>query len=93
MPDNFRLAGLIHLALPNARIIHTRRNPLDTCLSCYSKLFSANIPYVYDLGELGRYYRAYDAVMANWRTLLPAHVFLEVDYEDLDADPGRKHSE
>jgi tetratricopeptide (TPR) repeat protein len=87
MPDNFRLAGLIHLALPNARIIHTRRDPMDTCLSCYSKLFSANVPFAYDLGELGRYYRAYDAVMAHWRAVLPAEVLLEVSYENLVADP------
>ena len=87
MPDNFRLAGLIHLALPNARIIHTRRDPIDTCMSCYSKLFSADVPFAYDLGELGRYYRAYDAVMAHWRAVLPAEVLLEVRYENLVADP------
>jgi tetratricopeptide (TPR) repeat protein len=87
MPDNFRLAGLIHLALPNARIIHTRRDPVDTCLSCYSKLFSSNMPFAYDLGELGRYYRAYDALMAHWRAVLPAEVLLEVSYASLVADP------
>ncbi len=62
---NFINVGLIHLALPNARIIHTTRDPLDTCLSCFSKLFSAPIPYVYDLAELGRYYRAYERLMAH----------------------------
>jgi len=87
MPDNFRLAGLIHLALPNARIIHTRRDPMDTCLSCYSKLFSAPVPFAYELGELGRYYRAYDALMEHWRAVLPAEVLLEVGYENLVADP------
>ncbi len=59
MPGNFRFVGLIHLMFPNARIIHTRRNPIDTCFSCFSQLFSKdNLPYTYDLAELGRHYRA-----------------------------------
>jgi tetratricopeptide (TPR) repeat protein len=86
LPGNFRLVGLIHLALPNARIIHLRRDPVDTCLSCFSKLFTGRQPFAYDLGELGRYYRAYDALMAHWRAVLPAGVMLEVQYEDLVAD-------
>jgi tetratricopeptide (TPR) repeat protein len=87
MPDNFRLAGLIHLALPNARIIHTRRDPVDTCVSCFSKLFvGENAPFTYDLGELGRYYRSYDSLMAHWRDVLPSSVMLEIQYEDLVAD-------
>ncbi len=84
--ENFRFAGLIHLALPNARIIHARRNPVDTCLSCFSTLFAGNIPYAYDLAELGRYYRAYDALMAHWRETLPPSAMLEVGYEDVVAD-------
>ena len=83
---NFLCAGLIHLALPNARIIHARRDPLDTCLSCFSKLFEGNLPYTYDLGELGRYYRAYEAIMAHWRALLPEDVMIDVQYEDVIAD-------
>jgi hypothetical protein len=87
MPDNFRLIGLIHLALPNARVIHIRRDPIDTCVSCFSKLFvGANLPYSYDLAELGRYYRSYEAVMAHWHELLPANVILDVHYEDLVAN-------
>lgn len=86
LPDNFRHLGLIHLALPNARIIHTRRDPVDTCLSCYSKLFAAPHPYSYDLGALGRYWRAYDRLMAHWRRVLPPGVMLEVRYEDVVAD-------
>ena len=73
MPANFRFLGLIHLALPNARIIHIRRDPVDTCLSCFSELFGAEQPFAYDLGELGRYYRAYE-LMAHWRDVLPADV-------------------
>jgi tetratricopeptide (TPR) repeat protein len=85
--DNFRLLGLIHLALPNARIIHIRRDPVDTCVSCFSKLFvGANVSYAYDLAELGRYYRSYDLVMAHWHDLLPPNVLLDVQYEDLVAN-------
>jgi tetratricopeptide (TPR) repeat protein len=86
MPSNFVFAGLIHLVLPNARIIHARRNPLDTCFSCFSLLFSGNQPYAYDLGELGRYYRGYERLMTHWRTVLPDGVMIEVNYEDLVSD-------
>lgn len=86
MPSNFWFAGLIHLALPGARIIHVRRDPLDTCLSCFSLLFTGDHPYAYDLGELGRYYRAYAALMAHWRQVLPPDAMFEVAYEDLVAD-------
>jgi tetratricopeptide (TPR) repeat protein len=78
---NFRHVGLIHLALPRARIIHTRRDPLDTCLSCYSKLFTDDQPFAYDLGELGRYYRAYAELMDHWHRLLPGETLLDVRYE------------
>jgi tetratricopeptide (TPR) repeat protein len=86
LPANFQLLGLIHLALPNARIIHTRRDPVDTCLSCFSKLFSEEQPFTYNLGELGRYYRAYERLMEHWRRTLPAAVMLEIWYEDLVKD-------
>ena len=79
--DNFRYLGIIHLALPNARIIHARRDPVDSCLSSYSKLFQAPLAHTYDLGTLGRYWRAYDALMAHWRAVLPPGVMLEVRYE------------
>ena len=90
MPSNFLFAGLIHLALPQACIIHTIRDPLDTCVSCFSKLFTAEQDYSYDLGELGRYYRRYRALMAHWRRVLPQGRMLEVRYEDLVADLGRE---
>lgn len=86
MPGNFSLVGLIHLALPNARLIHTRRDPVDTCLSCFSQLFSEPHPYTYDLRELGRFYRGYSRLMDHWRTALPQGVMLEVRYEDLVND-------
>ena len=86
MPLNFRFAGLIHLALPHARIIHARRDPIDTCLSCFSKLFAGDQPYSYDLAELGRFYRYYDALMEHWRRVLPPGVMLEVQYEEVTDD-------
>ena len=86
MPHNFRFAGFINLALPNARIIHTRRDPVDTCLSCFSRYFEGGHPYSYDLAELGRYYRAYEALMTHWREVLPSNVMLEVQYEEVVAD-------
>jgi len=89
-PFNFRFAGIIHLALPNARIIHVRRDPLDTCLSCFSSLFTDDNEFSYDLAELGRYYRAYEQLMAHWRAVLPAGSMLEVKYEDLVDDFQRQ---
>ena len=86
MPSNFFFAGIIHLALPNARIIHTVRDPVDTCVSCFSKLFSAEQNHTYDLGELGRYHRRYQALMAHWHRVLPQGRILDVRYEDVVAD-------
>lgn len=84
-PFNFINLGLIHLALPNARFIHSRRAPLQTCLSMFSRIFH-DVPFSYDLGELGRYYRAYDALMAHWQRVLPESVMIEVEYEELVND-------
>lgn len=86
MPSNFLYAGLIPILLPQARIIHVRRNPLDTCLSCYSKLFQKEQQFSYDLTELGRFYRGYERLMDHWRSILPADRFLEIRYEDVVAD-------
>ena len=87
--DNFENLGLIQLCLPNARIIHCRRDPRDVGLSCYAIRFNNGQDYAYDLTELGRYWRAYDRLMAHWRRVLPAGRILEVPYEavveDLDA--------
>ena len=90
MPSNFLLAGLIRLILPDARIIHCRRDPVDTCLSCYTKLFAGEQAFAYDQTELGRFHRAYQALMAHWRAILPASHFLEVDYEAVVDDIERQ---
>jgi tetratricopeptide (TPR) repeat protein len=86
MPTNFLFAGIIHLALPNARIIHTVRDPVDTCVSCFSKLFSAEQNHTYELAELGRYHHRYQALMAHWHRVLPQGRILDVRYEDVVAD-------
>ncbi|GAA0546360.1 tetratricopeptide (TPR) repeat protein [Rhizomicrobium palustre] len=83
LPANFRHLGLIHRALPQARIIYLRRDPRDTCFSCYSKLFRSGLNFAYDLGELGRYYRRYEDLMAHWRHVLPPECLLEIEYETL----------
>lgn len=81
MPSNFLYAALIPLILPGARIIHCRRDPVDTCLSCYSKQFGGDQLFSYNLDELGRFHRDYQALMAHLRQVLPAERFIEVDYE------------
>jgi tetratricopeptide (TPR) repeat protein len=86
MPSNYYFAGLIHLALPNAKIIHTVRHPLDTCISCFSKLFAGAQNHTYDLGELGRYYKRYERLMTHWRRVLPPERILDVRYEDVVED-------
>jgi tetratricopeptide (TPR) repeat protein len=71
---------------PNAKIIHTIRHPIDTCVSCYSKLFASGQYFSYDLAELGRYYRSYSELMAHWRSVLPPGSILDVTYEDVVND-------
>ncbi len=86
MPGNFLHIGLIRLILPNARIIHTVRDPLDTCLSCFTRLFVDHQEFSFDLAELGRYYRGYQALMAHWRRVLPEDAILDVRYEAVVED-------
>lgn len=81
MPGNFLYAGLIPLILPGARIIHARRDPVDTCLSCYTKLFGGEQQFTYNQSELGEFYRHYERLMAHWRKVLAPGCFIEVDYE------------
>ncbi len=86
MPANFFAVGLIHLIVPNARIIHVNRNPLDTCLSCFSRMFNTGQNHTYNLTELGLYYRNYAKLMDHWRKVLPEGAFYDLQYEDLVAD-------
>ncbi len=86
MPGNYLRIGLIRMILPNARIVHTMRNPVDNCISCYSKLFSMGQQFSYDLAELGRYYRMYAEMMSHWRSILPQGAMLDVSYEEVVDD-------
>jgi tetratricopeptide (TPR) repeat protein len=90
MPGNFTHIGLLRLILPGARIIHTRRDPVDNCLSCFAQMFGEGLAYANDLGELGRHYRAYDRLAAHWRAVLPAGAMLEVEYEEVVGDFERQ---
>ena len=87
MPMNFLYIGIIHLLFPKAKIIYCRRNPIATCLSCYQILFGmGNLPYSYDLKELGQAYKIHERIMAHWRTVLPGRI-LEMEYEHLVEKP------
>ena len=86
LPANFLYAGLIHQVLPQARIIHMRRHPLDTCLSIYFQNFFNIGPYANDLANLAHYYRQYLRITGVWRRTLPASAYLEVPYEALTED-------
>jgi len=86
MPDNFLHLGLIHAVFPQARILHTQRNPIDTCLSIYFQSFNNQHTYANDLDDLAFYYREYHRLMAHWRAVLPPEVFLDVPYEALIED-------
>jgi len=88
VPLHFKLLGAIALVLPDATIIHCRRHPLDTCLSCYFRDFSRGQEFSYDLGNLGRFYREYERLMDHWRAVLPRPMY-EVQYEELVSDQER----
>lgn len=92
MPSNFLHLGLIALLFPNARVIHCRRDPLDTCLSIYFQNFSGVNEFAYDLSHIGAYYRQYDRLMAHWREVLPLGMY-EIRYEDLVSNMEEKTRE
>lgn len=85
MPNNFLHAGLIHLILPNAKIIDARRHPMGCCFSGFKQLFARGQTFTYDLSDIGRYYRDYMILMDHWERVLPDRVLL-VQYEDMVAD-------
>ena len=85
MPNNFRHLGLIHLMLPNAKIIDVRREPMACCFSNFKQLFAQGQEFTYSLEDLARYYRTYLQLMRHWDAVLPARV-LRVQYEDVVAD-------
>jgi tetratricopeptide (TPR) repeat protein len=85
MPNNFRHIGLIHLILPNAKIIDARRHPLACCFSGFKQLFAEGQEFTYDLQDIGRYYHSYVELMDHWDHVLPGKV-LRVHYEEVVDD-------
>jgi hypothetical protein len=89
LPFNFLYAGLIARALPGARIVCLRRDPMDSCLSNYRQLFATDSPfhdYAYGLEDTARYYVQFDRLIAHWRSVLPPERFMEIEYEAVVAD-------
>lgn len=89
MPLNFKAIGVIHNALPGAKIIHCRRNAMDTIWGCYRQLFAEGIAFSYDLQELKHYYLAYQRLMNYWQLQLPQQI-LTLDYEQLVQEQHRQ---
>ncbi|PHZ86555.1 tetratricopeptide repeat-containing sulfotransferase family protein [Paremcibacter congregatus] len=85
LPLNFQYCGLIKRALPEARIIHVHRDPMDSCYSIYKALFRSPYPHSYNLKELAEYYVGYFRLMQHWRDAMPGQI-LDVKYEDVVAD-------
>lgn len=88
MPANFTNVSYVLRAMPNARILHMSRNPMDTCFSNLKELFAGPYPHSYDLIEMADHYRRYRRLMAHWHALFPGRI-LDVQYADLAADPER----
>jgi hypothetical protein len=82
MPNNFRHIGLIHLILPNAKIIDARREPMACCFSNFKQLFASGQEFTYDIEDIARYYRSYTQLMRHWDDALPGKV-LRIQYEDV----------
>jgi len=85
LPNNFIYLGLILSALPNAKIINTRRDPMDNCFGCFKQLWAEGQHFSYDLVDLGYYYRDYQRLMAHWHSCFPGRI-LDIDYEQVVAD-------
>jgi tetratricopeptide (TPR) repeat protein len=93
MPPNFMWIGLIHMVFPKARIIHCKRNPIDTCLSIYSTYFTARMDFSADRSDLVYFYRQYERIMAHWKNVLPPEIFYETQYEELVNDRDARSRE
>lgn len=83
MPMNYEALGLLHLAYPNAKIVHVRRNPVDTCLSIYTTPNRARLAWAHDRSDIVFQYRLYERLMEHWRQSLPEGVMLDVEYEEV----------
>jgi hypothetical protein len=88
MPLNFSYTGIIHRALPNARFLHIRRSPVDTCLSIYTTYFGQGAPFAYRKDVTVAYYQEYLRMMDYWRGVIPQDCLFELDYEELISNPA-----
>ena len=86
MPHNFLSLGLIALLFPNVKIIHTKRDPIDTCLSIFFQNFNNSHPYAFNLSNLGFHYKQYERIMHHWHEILPGRI-MDINYEDTTANP------
>lgn len=86
---HYAILGLIALIFPRAKIIHTRRHPLDTCLSCYFQRFETGLQWSFDLVSLGQHFREYQKIMHHWSKVLPIPIF-NIDYESVVAEPEKQ---
>ena len=86
MPANFFYIGLIKTILPKAKIIHSMRDPMDSCFSCFGRLFNETMEFAYDLNTLGNYYVNYMQMMQYWHDVLPKGSILDVPYESVVDD-------
>ena len=86
MPHNFLHIGLIALLFPNVKIIHTKRDPIDTCLSIFFQNFGDGHPYAFDLSNLSFHYKQYQRIMRHWHEVLPGRI-MDINYEDTITDP------
>ena len=89
MPNNFAHVGLIHLILPNAKILDARRHPMACCFSVFKQLFAQGQAFSYSLDEIGRYYRDYVGLMSHWDSVLPGRVF-RIEYEAVVEDTEKQ---
>jgi hypothetical protein len=87
MPHNYMFVGEIHAAFPKVRFIHCRRHPVDNCLSIYMTPYQAPLDFAHDKGNITFVYREYQRLVAHWQSVIPADRWLDVDYEELVADP------
>jgi hypothetical protein len=85
MPNNFRHVGLIHLMLPEAKIIDARREPMACCFGNFKQLFAQGQEFTYSIADIARYYRTYLELMRHWDAVLPGRV-LRVQHEDVVND-------
>ncbi len=89
MPNNFVHIGLIKLILPKSKIIDARRNPMDTCFSCFKQYFAKGQHFTYDLDDIARYYKDYIRLMDYWKKLFPGEIFT-INYEDVIKNPNER---